>query len=69
MKPRQKYVRLTEAQILVLPKHKAYAEEYSAARGISINQVARDLFDHAMDCPFFNGNILTNEKNPPVRSE
>ena len=66
MRPRQKYVRLTESQILVLPKHKTFVSEYSEERGISINQAMRDIIDHAMTCPFFNGNALTNENVSPT---
>lgn len=60
MRPRQKYVRLTEAQILVLPKHKAFVADLSTERGVSINQAVRDIIEHAMTCPFFTSNGITN---------
>ncbi len=69
MKPRHKYVRLTESQILVLPKHKTFVTEYSDQRGISINQAVRDIIDHAMTCPFFNGNGIANGNVAPMVGE
>ena len=56
MRPRQKYVRLTESQILVLPRHRDFVYEQSTKRGVSVNQTVRDMIEHAMTCPFFNGN-------------
>lgn len=69
MRPRQKYVRLTESQNLVLPKHKAFVAEYSTDRGISINQAVRDIIDHAMTCPFFVPNGIANGNVSPVKGE
>lgn len=65
MLPRQKYVRLTEGQILVLPEQKKYVDAFVAAHGISVNQYVRDVLQHAMDCPFFNGRSSTNASVPP----
>lgn len=69
MRPRQKYVRLSEAQILVLPKHKTFVAELSAERGVSMNQAVRDVIEHAMSCPFFTSNGITNGNHPSVKSE
>lgn len=66
MRPRQKYVRLTQAQILVLPAQQEFVAAHSARRGVSINQAVRDIIEHAMTCPFFNGNTPTNGNVAPV---
>lgn len=60
MKPRQKYVRLTESQILVLPAQREWVLEHSAKRGTSVNQAMRDIIAHVQTCPFFNGETATN---------
>lgn len=66
MRPRQKYVRLSQGQILVTPRQRDFVEEHSTKRAISVNQAVRDIIDHAMDCPFFNGNSSTNGSIPPA---
>lgn len=60
LKPRQKYVRLSEGPILVLPKQQVLVAEYSQKRGVSINQTVRDIIDFAELYGFFNGNGISN---------
>lgn len=69
MKPRQKYVPLAESKILVLPRHKDYADKFVAQHGISINQLVRDVFEHSINCPFFNGRSSAIEIVPPSEGE
>jgi hypothetical protein len=66
MKSRQKYVRLSQGQILVLPEQKEYAEKFIERAGISMNQYIRDVLQHASTCPFFNGRASTNGNVPPA---
>lgn len=66
MRPRQKYVRLSEGPILVLPKQKEDVDLFVEKHGISINQYVRDVLQHAMECPFFNGRASTNGNIPPM---
>lgn len=65
MRPRQKYVRLSEGPILVRPEHKLYADQFVEQHGISINQLVRDVFQHAIDCAFFNGRSTIIGTVPP----
>ncbi len=55
MLPRQKYVPLSEGKTLVRPEQKGWADRYAELHGISLNQLTRDVFQHAINCPFFNG--------------
>ena len=62
MQPRQKYVRLSEGQILVLPKHKKLIDDHVAHRGVRINQAVRDIIDYAEYHGFFlNGSIANGQ--------
>lgn len=58
---RQRYVRLSEGQILVLPKHKRIAERVTNRRTIGFSQLVRELFDFARDYNFFTPDDLKNE--------
>jgi hypothetical protein len=66
MLPRQKYVRLSEGQILVRPEQKEYVDLFAKQHGISVNQLMRDVLQHAIDCPFFNGRSSTLGIVPPA---
>lgn len=65
----QLYVFLSDSKIRVTKAQKQFIDEYRTRRGISISKAVRDTIEHTMECPFFNGNYLTNEKNPPVRPD
>lgn len=69
MKPRQKYVRLSEGPILVSPKQKKLVDDHIAARITSINQTVRDLIDYADLYGFFTSNGITNGNVAPMRDE
>lgn len=60
MKPRQKFVRLSEGPLLVLPRQKKLFDEYVEKRGASFNQTVRDLIDYADLYGFFTANGITN---------
>ena len=64
MRPRQKYVPLTEAKILVTPSQQDFVVGISHRRGDSINQVVRDMIQHCLECPFFMSNGSTNGSIP-----
>jgi len=66
MLPRQKYVKLTQSQILVRPEQKQYVDRFVELHGISVNQLMRDMIQHAIDCPFFNGRSTVVGSVPPV---
>ena len=66
MRPRQKFLRLSQGPILVLPKHKKLVDDHCEQRGVTINQAVRDIIDHADIFGFFNGNGITNgQVSPP----
>jgi hypothetical protein len=67
MLPRQKYVPLSEGKTLVRPEQKAWADRFAEQHGISINQLTRDVFQHAIDCPFFNGRASALGSVPPTQ--
>lgn len=69
MRPRQKYIRLSEGPILVTQKQKTFVDDIVSKRGSTINQTIRDIIDHAMECPFFSPNFLTNGNISPERGE
>lgn len=66
MLPRQKYVRLSQGQILVRPEQKAFVDAFVEMHGVSVNQLMRDVLQHAIDCPFFNGRSSAIGIVPPV---
>ena len=66
MLPRQKYVRLTQGQVLVRPEQKEFVDKFVEMHGISVNQLMRDVLQHAIDCPFFNGRSTMISSIPPV---
>lgn len=66
MQPRQKYVKLTQSWILVRPEQKEHVELFVEKHGISVNQFMRDVIQHAMDCPFFNGRNTVVGIPPPT---
>jgi hypothetical protein len=69
MLPRQKYVRLTQGQILVRPEQKKFVDLYVQQHGLSANQFMRDVLQHAIDCPFFNGRSSIPSSVPPPQGE
>jgi len=66
MLPRQKYVKLTQSPISVRPEQKKFVEEYVTQHGISVNQFMRDVLQHAIECPFFNGRSSIIGNVPPA---
>ena len=60
MRPRQKFVRLSEGPILVLPKHKGLVGDHCEQRGVRINQAVRDIIDYAEYHGFFLSNGIAN---------
>ena len=61
---RQKYVRLTQGQILVRPDQKRLAKRAADARTIGISQLVRELFDFGRDYNFFTPDLLNDDNLP-----
>lgn len=61
---RQRYVLLTKHGVLVRPDQKETALAYSDRRGVSINQMIRDLMDFGQARGFFTPVIPTSENIP-----
>jgi hypothetical protein len=67
MLPRQKYVNLLESKIQVRPEQKVWVDAFVLQHGISTNQLMRDVLQHAIDCPFFNGRASALGSVPPTQ--
>jgi len=61
---RQRYVLLTKHGVLVRPDQKATAMIYVDRRGVSINQMIRDLMDFGKERGFFTPATPVNENIP-----
>lgn len=64
---RQRYVLLTKHGVLVRPDQKETAVAYVDRRGVSINQMIRDLMDFGRDRGFFSPTVPTSENIPSDR--
>lgn len=69
MKPRQKYIRLSQGPILVRPEQKKLVDGYCKHRSMTINQATRNLIDFGLERGFFVPPTTTSGTMPAVESD
>lgn len=60
----QRYVFLSDSKVRVTPEQKRFVDARQE-RGVTIAQTVRDALQHAMTCPFFESNGITNGNVSP----